>query len=454
MSIPRILVADDEVSIQKLLTRVLEREGYQVVTASNGQQAVDKVFQQRVDLGLFDLKMPEMDGVGALHAIRERDERLPVIMLTAHSTVESAVEAMKLGAYDYVKKPFDVEELKLIIAKALDFANLEREVQGLRREVRGRYTLEQIVGEDEKMQEIISMIETVAPTRSTVLISGESGTGKELIARAIHYLSPRAGQPFVKVNCAAMSESLLESELFGHEKGAFTGAIRAHEGRFQQADGGTLLLDEISEMSAAVQAKLLRVLQEREFHRVGGRDPIQVDVRVIATTNRDLEQEREEGRFREDLFYRLNVISIEFPPLRQRKGDIPLLAEHFVKRYQEEVGRRVEEISADAMEMLIRCDWPGNVRQLENAIERAIVFVQGGEILPEHLPPELRNGSEETTSAVESLVGRPLEDIEREVILSTLNATHQNRTKAAEILGISVRTLRNKLSAYREAGVI
>jgi len=368
--------------------------------------------------------------------------------------IETAVEAMKLGAFDYIKKPFDVEELKLIVRKALDYAGLEREVQGLRKEVRGRYSLEQIIGQDKRMQEILSMIETVADAKSTVLICGESGTGKELIARAIHYLSPRAGGPFVKVNCAAISETLLESELFGHEKGAFTGAIRQHEGRFEQANGGTLLLDEISEMSAGVQSKLLRVLQEKEFDRVGGQRPIKVDVRVIATTNRDLEKEQEEGRFREDLFYRLNVVKIESPPLRDRKSDIPLLIEHFSKQFNEEMGKGIGGFSEDAMSLMMNYDWPGNVRQLENAVERGIVFCRGDAVLPEHLPPELGANVVGDAACPGSWIGKRLEDIEKEVILETLKSVDDNRTKAAGILGISVRTLRNKLGAYRESGDI
>ncbi|HNT35061.1 MAG TPA: sigma-54 dependent transcriptional regulator [bacterium] len=455
MSVRTVLVADDEESIQKLLKRVLEREGYRVVVASDGAEAVEVAAEERPSLGLFDLKMPGMDGVQALEAIRQQGLQFPVVMVTAHSTVESAVKAMKLGAHDYIKKPFDVEELKLIIQKALEFSSLEREVLRLRRDVQCKYSLDQIVGEDPKMKEILQMIQTVAATRSTALICGESGTGKELIARAIHYLSPRMDGAFVKVNCAALSENLLESELFGHEKGAFTGAIRTHQGKFEQADGGTLLLDEISEMSASVQAKLLRVLQEKEIDRVGGRDPIQVDVRVIATTNRDLEIECKEGHFREDLFYRLNVVKMAFPPLRERRGDIPLLAEHFRNLYAEDMGKPVERISAEAMDALVRYDWPGNVRQLENALERAVVFVTGDTILPAHLPPEIGGVAPESqTATAEAWVGRTIEEIEREVILSTLKRTQDNRTQAADLLGISVRTLRNKLNEYREAGVI
>lgn len=455
MSVRTVLVADDEESIRKLLKRVLEREGYRVVIASDGVEALQAALEECPDLGLFDLKMPGMDGVKALEAIREREIQFPIIMVTAHSTVETAVAAMKLGAYDYIKKPFDVDELKMIIRKALEHSDLEREVQRLRRDVRGRYSLEQIVGKDPKMDEILQMIQTVAVTRSTALICGESGTGKELIARAIHYLSPRADGAFVKVNCAALSETLLESELFGHEKGAFTGALRTHEGKFEQADGGTLLLDEISEMSAGVQAKLLRVLQEKEIDRVGGKQPIQVDVRVIATTNRDLEDECKQGRFREDLFYRLNVVRMAFPPLRERRGDIPLLADHFRQLYADEAGKLVKSVSPEAMDLLMQYDWPGNVRQLENAIERAIVFVSGDTVLPEHLPPEISGAALTNNNAcADAWVGRTLDDIERDVILSTLRKTEDNRTQAADMLGISVRTLRNKLNEYREAGVI
>ncbi|MGC9327635.1 MAG: sigma-54 dependent transcriptional regulator, partial [Candidatus Hinthialibacter sp.] len=379
--------------------------------------------------------------------------KIEVIMLTAHSTVENAVEAMKLGAADYIKKPFDVEELKIVIEKTLGVADLKYENYRLREEIGLKYGIDHIIGKHPKMREIFEFIKTVAPTPSTVLIHGESGTGKELIAGAIHYHSPRRHKPFVKVNCAAISEELLESELFGHEKGAFTGAVRTSEGKFVLADGGSILLDEVSEMSPKLQAKLLRVLQEKEVDKVGGREPVKVDVRVMATTNRNLEEEIKKRNFREDLYYRLNVVTISFPPLRERKSDIPELCKFFLAKYNREMNRKIQSISPDAEQVLLRCPWPGNVRQLENCIERAVVLCKGAAIEVEHLPPEIHSLSSETVhnSAADIQAGMTVAEMERNLIMETLKLTNNNRTRAAEILGISIRTLRNKLNEYRMA---
>ena len=339
MPAPEILVVDDELGIRNLLTTLLKSDGYVIRQAENGQEAIDAVNNSLPDLVLCDIKMPVKDGIEALQEIREISEDVCVMMLTAHGTIETAVEAMKLGAADYLRKPFDVEELRARIRRELDHADVRRVNRHLREQVGLKYGLDRIIGQDQKMRAIYDLIKRIAPTRSTILIRGDSGTGKELIAGAIHCLSPRRNKPFVKVNCAAISEELLESELFGHEKGAFTGAIRSNEGKFVMADGGSILLDEVSEMSQKLQAKLLRVLQEREVDRVGGREPVKVDVRILATTNRDLEQRIKDGRFREDLFYRLNVVSVEFPPLRERKSDIPLLVRHFIDKYNREMNK-------------------------------------------------------------------------------------------------------------------
>lgn len=450
MPMKQILIVDDEVGIRNLLRRVLKTEGFTVREAGDGEEAIRLAREQLPDLVLCDIKMPVMDGIETLSLLKELSSDIEVIMLTAHSTVESAVSAMKLGAADYLKKPFDIEELKVVINKTIGVADIKRENAELREEAGLKYGIDQIIGTDRKMQDIFDLIRTVAPTPSTVLIHGESGTGKELIAGSIHHLSSRSNKRFVKVNCAAISEELLESELFGHEKGSFTGAVRSNEGKFIMADGGSILLDEVSEMSPKLQAKLLRVLQEKEVDKVGGREPVSVDVRVMATTNRNLEDEIRKGTFREDLYYRLNVVTISFPPLRERKSDIPLLAHHFIEKYNQEMNRKVKGLSEEAQMAMQRYHWPGNVRQLENCIERCIVLCQGTEILPRHLPADIAQGNatlEESGDGLE--VGVTVAEMEKRLIYKTLEHTDNNRTRAAEILGISIRTLRNKLNEYR-----
>jgi len=444
----KVLVIDDEPGIRSLLSRVLSTEGYEVETAADGNEGLSRALAARPDVVLLDMKMPGIDGMQVLEEMQRNQAAGSVIVMTAHSTVASAVQAIKLGAYDYICKPFDVEDLARCVSKAREVAELRSEVASLRSEVSERYSPDAIIGRDPRMLEILELIPRIAVSRSTVLITGESGTGKELIARAIHLQSPRSRRRFVKVNCAALSENLLESELFGHVKGAFTGATQSRVGRFQLAHGGSVLLDEISELTPKLQAKLLRVLQEREFEPVGSSEPVRVDVRLMATTNRDLEAEIARGRFREDLYFRLNVVAVQFPPLRERRGDIPLLAEHFLARFSGETNKRVDRIAREAMDVLLEYSWPGNVRELQNVIERGVVFCRGAEIEVDDLPPNLRNPRAETGDGIP--VGGTLREMERLLILRALDACAGNRTRAAGVLDISVRTLRNKLKEYRE----
>jgi two-component system NtrC family response regulator/two-component system response regulator HydG len=446
----KVLIVDDEAGIRSLLSRVLRKE-HETQEAQDGMAALAAIGTFQPDLLICDLKMPEMDGMEVLRHLHRKGSDLLSIVLTAHGTVETAVEAMKLGAFDYLRKPFDVEEVKVVVEKALSIHTLRQEVQDLRKQVRDRSSLDRIVGRSKSMTDTFDLIERVAPSRSTVLIVGESGTGKEMIARALHAHSPRAEKRFIAVNCAAISSELLESELFGHEKGAFTGAVSSRTGKFELADGGTLFLDEVSEMSPNLQAKLLRVLQEGEVDRVGGSVPIPVDVRILASTNRDLKEEIKQGAFREDLFYRLNVVTLSFPPLRERKEDIPLLARHFVARYAEENRKEISGIRQEALELLVRYNWPGNVRELENVIQRAVVLCRGDEIKTSDLPPEV--STPEPREGLGLHVGMTTAEAERLLILETLRAYEANRTKAAEVLGISIRTLRNKLNEYRDAGI-
>lgn len=450
----RILVADDEAGIRTLLARVLGRAGHDVFLAESGEEALTKSAEALPHVALLDMKMPGINGVEVLRRLKELDPSIQGIVITAHSTVESAVQAMKLGAFDYIRKPFDNDELLLTVERALDLVFLRREVTGLRRRLGEEQGIDAIIATNPNMRRILEDVKTVAQSRSTVLVCGESGTGKELVARAIHHHSPRQSCPFIKVNCAAISEELLESELFGHERGAFTGAIQRREGKFELAHTGTILLDEVSEMSPKLQAKLLRVLQERELDRVGGRHPIPVDVRVIATTNRDLQAEMAHGRFREDLFYRLNVVALNLPPLRERREDIPLLTQHFLARYSQETNRRFAGIEPAALETLCRCPWPGNVRQLQNAIERAVVLSRGDTIRLSDLPADITGRAEPPRAAGRDGVpiGLTVEEVERRLILGTLEAEGWNRTRAAQILGLSIRTIRNKLHQYTREG--
>ncbi|MCL6638860.1 MAG: sigma-54 dependent transcriptional regulator [Firmicutes bacterium] len=435
--VPKILVVDDEEHMCWALERAMRQEGYQVFTATRGQQGLDLIREEAPSLMILDLKMPEMDGMEVLKRAKEMQPKLPVIILTAHGTIETAIEAMKMGAADFITKPFDLDELKIVIKKALMISQLVTEVSFLRSELTKRYG--RIIGQSKAIKEVRDLIDRVAISNATVLITGESGTGKEVAAVAIHQGSPRRDQPFVAVNCAALPEHLLESELFGHEKGAFTGAVTRKLGRFELADKGTIFLDEIAEMPLNMQAKLLRFLQEKTFERVGGTETLRVDVRVIAATNRNIMEAIAKGDFREDLYYRLNVIPIHLPPLRERREDIPLLAEHFLQKFQPTY--LVNRIHPTAMEMLTHYHWPGNIRELQNVIERAAIICQGGEIMPDHLPKELQAPQKTAVDTV-TVVNFPegglsLEEVEKQLIIKALEKSGGNQTRAAALLGIT-----------------
>ncbi|PKN89491.1 MAG: two-component system response regulator [Deltaproteobacteria bacterium HGW-Deltaproteobacteria-1] len=443
-----ILVVDDESSHRMMLKAHLGEEGYEVIEASDGQEAVDLVSQHFYDLILMDIRMSIMDGIEALHRIKKISPSLPIIMMTAYGSIESAVATLKSGADDYLTKPLDMDELLLKIEKVLHYRDLEKENILNRERLGERFHFSNIIGKSQSMKELFETLAMVAPTDATVLLLGESGTGKEVIANAIHQNSLRKDQAYIKVNCAALPETLLESELFGHEKGSFTGAQSKRKGRFELADGGTLFLDEIGEMSPATQAKILRVLQEKEFEPVGGNRTISVDVRIIAATHKDLGKEVKEGRFREDLFYRLNVVPITIAPLRDKKEDIPLLAEHFLKQYAGKNNKDVKTLEPRVMDALVRYPWPGNVRELENIIERMVIMSHGDRLLFEDLPQDFKtlpNGNDIKPGPT----GSSLKEIEKEVILKTLEQTGGNRTKAALILGVTRKTLQNKIREYR-----
>jgi two-component system response regulator AtoC len=440
-----ILVVDDDKLVNEFIAETLQRTRHDVSTAYSGEEAKALLEQNAYDIVLTDIKMHRVSGMDLLKIIKERTPETVVIMITAFGTVKNAVEAMKLGAFDYLVKPSSPDEIELTVNRAHDLLAIRSENRRLRAEAQDKY--KELVGEATRMREIKQLIGEIAPQRSTVMISGESGTGKELIARAIHYQSDRAEMPFVKLNCAALPEGLIESELFGHEKGAFTGADRQKRGKFEMADGGTILLDEISEIPVNLQGKLLRVLQEREFERVGSVTPIQVDVRVLATTNRVLKKEISEGKFREDLYFRLNVIPIEVPALRERPEDIPLLAAHFIQRYNMEAGKEIRAIDDAAMRLFSKYHWPGNVRELENFIERAVVISKERTLGVKDFPPSLVLGRAEENGG-ELKAGMSVHEAEKILILRTLEDQGGNRTRAAELLGINPRTLRNKLHEY------
>jgi len=445
----RVLLVDDEPGIRATLKAVLEPT-YEVTCAADARSGLDLFRQEAPNLVILDVILPGTDGLAVLQTIRSEDQSMPVIMLTGTKTIKTAVDAMKMGAADYLTKPFDVEELRLIVAKTLATHDLEREVRYLRAQVVNRYSFHNLVGKSPSMQEIYSKIEQVADSRTTVLITGESGTGKELVARAIHYNSPRRDRPFIPLNCAALPETLIESELFGHEKGSFTDASARRVGQFELAHGGSLFLDEIGDLSPTTQAKLLRVLQEREFMRIGGTQPIKVDVRIIAATNQNVEDLVRRGRFREDLYYRVNVIALYLPVLRDRAQDIPLLAKHFLAKRIEEDKRPPQEFSKEALELLTRYSWPGNVRELENVVEQAIVWSQGTTITPEHLPAVFRTDTRSSSLREDTLSGRlslekAVMEFEKEIILDTLKRTNYVQTHAAAALGISRRMLKYRM---------
>jgi two-component system response regulator HydG len=446
---PKILVVDDESAHRKMLEAVLSSEGYEVVQAADGSEAIAHVEKRFFDLVLMDIRMQHTGGIEALQAIREISPGIPVVMMTAYASVDTAVATLKAGAFDYLTKPLDIDELKIMLAKALRHHRLEVENLQLREQLDSRFDFSRIIGSSPAIRQMFETMALVAPTEVTVLICGESGTGKELVANAIHHNSPRSQRPLIKVNCAALPETLLESELFGHEKGAFTGAVNRRKGRFHLAHMSSVFLDEIAEMAPTTQAKILRVLQERSFEPLGGNETIQVDTRIIAATNRDLEDEIKSGRFREDLYYRLNVVQIAVPPLRERREDIPQLANSFVVRYVAKNRRQIKGLTARALDQLMRYDWPGNVRELENTIERAVILARGDMIGPESLPGPIQAAS--GTAGVKPTdlhAGRSLKDMEREMILRTIDETGGNRTHAATVLGISRRTLQLKLKEY------
>jgi DNA-binding NtrC family response regulator len=443
----RVLIVDDEANARTALAELLRDEGYAVETAADGFKALPKLEEFAPDVVVTDLKMPGLSGLELMDKVRERDPSCITIVMTAFGAIETAVQAMRQGAADYLTKPVNVEELSLVLKRELERKRLRAEAGQLRERLSERHRISNIIGSSPPMQQVFDTVLQVAPSRASVLITGESGTGKELIAAAIHEHSPRSKGPFVKLHCAALAESLLESELFGHERGAFTGAVGRREGRFEQADGGTIFLDEIGEISPATQVKILRFLQEHEFERVGGNQTVKVDVRIVAATNRDLLQRVRDGQFREDLYYRLNVVSIDMPSLRRRPSDIPLLASHFLHKYARENGKTLEGFTDEALAQLAHYDWPGNVRELENAIERAVVVCK-----------KTRVGVEDLTAAIAAAVHRPdgmpaipgatMDEIERYAILKTLEHTGGSTSRAAEMLGISPRTIQYRLQQY------
>jgi DNA-binding NtrC family response regulator len=437
----RVLIVDDEKNMRWVLGQALSGDGFDVVEACDGKEALSAIADVEPDIMVLDHRMPEPDGMEVLRRIRSKGLSFPVIMLTAHGNVETAVEAMKAGATEYLTKPFDLDELKISIDKALEFRNLATEVQRLREELDKDYDVEGIVANNPAMLGVLETVGKVAPTSATVMIYGESGTGKELIARAIHNLSDRSTKPFISVSAGALPETLLESELFGFEKGAFTGAMTAKPGRFELANGGTLFLDEIGDISVATQVKLLRVLQERKFERLGGTRSIDVDVRVVAATNRDLQQLIADGGFREDLFYRLNVVPITLPPLRQRASDIPLLVAHFLEKFN--AGKK--SLTSEAMQALSAYQWPGNIRELENTIERIVILSHGDEIGVADLPAEVRTGMGGVARTASGFAlpdeGVDLEEVELDLVRQALNRSGNSVPKAAKLLGLTAKTL-------------
>ena len=445
-----ILVVDDDRAHRTMLRTLLGGWGYVVQEADDGARAIEQVHEKSYDLILMDVRMVEVSGLEALSEIKSFNPAIPIIIMTAYSSVETAVEALKKGAYDYLSKPLDFDELELAIGRAMDHTRLKEENRALKERLEVGFNIGDIIGRSRVMVELLETVALVAPTEATVLITGESGTGKQLIASAIHLNSPRREKPFIQLNCAAITETLLESELFGHEKGAFTGADRRKEGRFRLANHGSIFLDEISEMSVAMQAKLLRVLQEQEIQRVGGEEVLRIDVRVIAATNRDLKAEIKGGRFREDLYYRLNVVTLPVPALRERREDIPLLAQHFLDSFAEKNRKHIKGFTPQAMDRLVRYDWPGNVRELINAIERGVILCRGDYVSEMDFPLSVSDVPAPEQEAVreELLADLPLEEVEKVTILKTLESAGGNKSETARRLGITRRTLHKKLKKY------
>ena len=452
MSRNRILIVDDEQNARSALRTLLEEEGYVVGEAEDGEDALAKLAAFAPDVVLADVRMPRMDGLTLLRTAKEQGFDAEFLMMTAHGNVEAAVEAMRAGAENYLVKPLAVSAVVVFIEKALEKRRLLTQAATLRDRMRERLHIEGLVGDASELQAVLEVVKIAAPTRATVLVLGESGTGKELIAQAIHRESPRRDKPFIKVACAALTETLLESELFGHERGSFTGAIARKEGRFELADAGTLFLDEIGEITPALQIKLLRVLQNREFERVGGTQTLKVDVRLLAATNRDLAAEVKAGRFREDLFYRLNVVSVTLPPLRRRKGDVPALVAHFIEKYGTAYGKQIRGLAPGVLELLVSYDWPGNVRELENAVERAVVLCKGADLTADDLPQSLRGPRPKVRDLSALIPGASLREIEREAILRSLTMVNGSTSRAAKMLGISVRKIQYRLKEYAVDG--
>jgi len=447
--VKKILIVDDELSIRRSLYNTFKKT-YQVETASCGLEAVKKVESDDFDLVLLDQKMPDLDGLQVLKEIRKIDDRVIIIMITAYGSIESSVEAMKLGAYDYILKPYELDEIKMVVEKAINYQNLAEEVVSLKVALSERFQFSNIIAKSKKMQDIFQRIQDTADTDVSILILGESGTGKELIAKAIHYNSLRRSKPLVIVNCAALPEELLENEIFGHEKGAFTGADRRRIGKAEEANEGTLFLDEIGDLSIKTQPKLLRFLQDGKIERLGSNKSIQLDVRVIAATNQDIESALEEGTFRKDLYYRLNTLTIDIPPLRERKEDISLLADHFLSMYSKVHKKKVSSISPEVIEQLINYSWPGNVRELEKVIERGVVLAKGSMIHTEQIPEEIREV--ESASGHQDFMRHTLSEsveiLETKMIKDILDKAGGNRKKAAKMLGISLRSLQYKIKKY------
>jgi DNA-binding NtrC family response regulator len=441
-----VLVADDEKNIREGLREALMLDGYDVLLAADGKEALDTVNRGDVDLLITDLKMPRLSGEELLKNVASQFPTVPVIILTGHGTIESAVQAMHDGAYDFLTKPVNLDRLSLLVKRALASRELAVQNRAMQEELERRSGFASIIGKSAEMKQVFDMVRQVAPSRSSVLITGESGSGKEMIAEALHYNSPRKDKSFIKLHCAALTESLLESELFGHEKGAFTGAIARKRGRFELAHLGTLFLDEIGEINQNVQIKLLRVLEEKKFERVGGEETIEVDVRLIAATNRDLKDAIAKGSFREDLYYRLNVVNIHIPPLRERKEDIPLLVAAFLKEFSQENGKPIEGIDPKARLALYNYSWPGNVRQLRNSVESAVVLAKGSTLTLEDFPPNIRG--ETGVDTLRLSLGTSLAEVEKEVIRSTLAREGGNKSRTAEILGIGRKTLHRKIEEY------
>jgi DNA-binding NtrC family response regulator len=444
-----ILIAEDDSKVGESIRLLLKKRGYEIRLASNGKEALSLFRQETVDLVITDLVMPKMDGIELLEAVKGLRPEAEVVVISAQGTIEKAVQAMKLGAFEFIEKPINPRVISLVVERALEKQTLILQNRDLRSKLEDRFHFKNIIARSGKMVKIFELIRHIAAYDSSVLIIGESGTGKELIANAIHYNSPRASMPFIKVSCASLSEGIIESELFGHEKGAFTGAIASRKGRFEMADQGTLFLDEVEDIPPTTQIKLLRVLQEGEFERVGGNRTIQANIRIIAASNRDLQEAVKNGTFREDLYYRLNVVNIKLPPLRERKEDTPFLVNFFIDKFNQKYHMNVKGISQRAMSFLIDYGWSGNVRELENTIESILVINSPEVIDIQHLPQEIKD-SQEKPEVIPIKIGTPLEEVEREILIQTLKATKGNKRRAAELLGINVRTIHRKMEELEE----